>query len=296
MTMTDSTNRPNHSFPFGSKYPENRCYRVVTICALPLLMLILWYIVANALNKPYLLPTPKATFSLFLHPFTDLLSSGSLFENTMVSLLRILVGFGLAVLVAVPLGTILGGITPLRRFCDPLIELLRPISPIAWIPFAIAAFKMTTLPEFIGLGYTKTIFDHLQIGMIFVIFWGAFFPIIINTIDGVSGIRKDYIKLATMLGAKKIQLLTKVALPAASPMVLTGLRQGIGRCWAVIIAAEMLPGSDSGIGYLLIYAADQSAMDIAVASIITIGIIGASFNFMMLFASKGFIRWHGKEI
>ena len=132
--------------------------------------------------------------------------------------------------------------------------------------------------------------------MIFVIFWGAFFPILVNTLDGVAGVRKNYIKLAAMLGAGKLQLLTKVALPAASPMILTGLRQGIGLCWFVIIAAEILPGSDSGIGYLLMYAADQSGMNIVVASIIIIGIIGAGFNFLMVFASRRFLRWHGKEV
>jgi NitT/TauT family transport system permease protein len=177
-----------------------------------------------------------------------------------------------------------------------VIEILRPVCPIAWIPFAIAVFKITTLPEFLGLGYTRTIFDHLQLGMIFVIFWGAFFPILINTLDGVAGVRRDYIKLARMLGAGKLQLLTNVAIPAAFPMILTGLRQGVGLSWFVIIAAEMLPGSEIGIGYLLMYAADQSAMNIVLASIIIIGAIGASFNFLMIFISRKFIRWHGEEI
>ena len=258
--------------------------------------MIAWYFTAHTLNKPYLLPTPEETFKLFLHPNASLLSQGSLWKNTQVSLLRIVTGFTLAVIVAVPVGTILGGVAPLRRLCEPVIEILRPICPIAWIPFAIAIFKITTLPESLGLGYTETIFDHLQLGMIFVIFWGAFFPILINTLDGVAGVRKNYIKLAAMLGAGKLQLLIKVALPAASPMILTGLRQGIGLCWFVIIAAEMLPGSEVGIGYLLMYAADQSAMNIVVASIIIIGIIGAGFNFLMIFASRKFLRWQGEEV
>ena len=292
----DFADLPDHSFPFGEKQGISRKTRVILACASPVVLLILWQLISAAKNKPYILPTPAATFSIITHPFADLLASGSLSGNTLVSLLRIIVGFGLAVIVAVPLGTLLGGVTPLRRFCDPVIEILRPICQIAWTPFAIAAFKLTTLPEFIGLGYTKTIFDHLQVAMIFVIFWGAFFPILINTLDGVAGVRKNYIRLAATLGAGKLQLLTKVALPAASPMILTGLRQGIGHSWFVIIAAEMLPGSDSGIGYLLVYAADQSAMNIAVACIIIIGIIGASFNFMMLFATRKFLSWQGKEI
>lgn len=293
---TRLTARPDYSFPFAGKRSNEKKWRIIYACSAPLLLLVIWSITANTLNKPYLLPTPKDTFSLFLHPGANLLAQGSLWKNTLVSLLRIAVGFGLAVIIAIPLGALIGGVAPLRRFCEPIIEILRPICPIAWIPFAIAVFKITTLPQFFGFNYTGTILDQLQIGMIFVIFWGAFFPILINTLDGVLGVRRNYIKLAGMLGAGKLQLLTKVALPAASPMILTGLRQGIGLCWFVIIAAEMLPGSDSGIGYLLTYAADQSAMDIVVASIIIIGVIGASFNFLMVFASRKFLSWQGKEL
>lgn len=287
--------RADYSFPFGEYWGRGK-WQIAFWLAAPLLLMICWSLLANYLDKPYLLPTPENTFSILLHPEKDLLTQGSLWANTSVSLLRILFGFLLAAIIAVPLGTILGGFTPLRRLFEPMIEVFRPICPIAWVPFAIAIFKIKTLPETFGLGYTGTVFDHLQLGMLFVIFWGGFFPILINTLDGVSQVNQNYIKLAGMLGASKRQLLTKVALPAAAPMILTGLRQGIGLCWFVIIAAEMLPGSNSGIGYLLIYAADQSAMDIVVAAIIIIGIIGASFNFLMVFASRRFLSWKGKEV
>lgn len=293
--MNKKIKRADFSFPFGGRWNEKK-WRPVFWLISPILLLIFWAMLSHHLNKPYLLPTPEATFYLLLHPGKNLLGQGSLWTNTAVSLLRIAVGFTVAMIIAVPLGTILGSVTPLKRFSEPVIELFRPICPIAWIPFAIAVFKIKTIPETLGLGYTETIFDHLQLGMIFVIFWGGFFPILINTVDGVSRVNKNYFKLAGMLGASKPQLLTKVAFPAASPMILTGLRQGIGLCWFVIIAAEMLPGSDSGIGYLLVYAADQSAMNIVVASIIIIGIIGASFNFLMVFASRKFLSWKGKEI
>lgn len=293
--MINNQKRPYFAFPFGAQW-DSKKWRYIFSFSAPVILLAIWSISANLIDKPYLLPTPGATFSLLLHPDQNLLAQGSLWANTSVSLLRITVGFCLAAIIAIPLGTLLGGISPLRRICEPIIEILRPICPIAWIPFAIAVFKIKTIPECLGFDYTGTILDHLQVGMIFVIFWGGFFPILINTIDGVTCVNKNYIKLACMLGASKMQLLTKVALPAASPMILTGLRQGIGLCWFVIIAAEMLPGSDSGIGYLLIYAADQSAMDIVVASMIIIGIIGAFLNFFMVLTSRKFLSWKGREV
>ncbi len=284
------------NFPFGSEISEKKWFKVLCYVITPLLLLILWSFFANYLNKPYLIPTPQNTFKLFLAPTTNLLSQGSLLSNTIISLLRILIGFSIAIIIAVPLGLLLGGIAPLKQLFEPLIEVLRPICPIAWLPIVIAVFKLTTIPEFIGIGYTGTILDQLQIGMIFIIFWGAFFPIFINTLDGVANIKDIYIRLAVMQGARKIQIFTKVVIPNALPQIFTGLRQGAGLSWFVIIASEILPGSEAGIGYLLTYAADMSAMNIVIASIIIIGSIGAILNYSMIIISRKFLFWQGKEL
>jgi ABC-type nitrate/sulfonate/bicarbonate transport system permease component len=118
---------------------------------------------------------------------------------------------------------------------------------------------------------------------------------VINTLDGVAGVRRNYLTLAKTLGANRRQIFFHVYLPAAMPMILTGLRQGIGTCWMVIIAAEMLPGADNGIGYLLMYAADQSGMDIVIASMVIIAAIGASLNALLLYAARPLVKWYGKE-
>jgi NitT/TauT family transport system permease protein len=202
----------------------------------------------------------------------------------------------LAAVTGVSLGIAMGSSRFVRSSLEPIVEVLRPLCPIAWLPFAIAVFKRGTLPQLFGLGYTRTVFDQVQLGMVFVIFVGGFFPILTNTLDGVTGVRRNYLLLAQALGAKRRQIFWHVYLPASMPMILTGLRQGLGLCWFVIIAAEMLPGAESGIGYLLIYASDNSAMDIVIASMLIVGSIGALLGLMMRRIMFGFVRWHGKEI
>ena len=183
----------------------------------------------------------------------------------------------------------------MRGLVEPLVEILRPLCPIAWLPFAIVIFKLKTLPQLFGWDFTHTIFDEVQLGMVFVLFMGGLFPIVTNTLDGVAGVRQNYLRLARILGANRRQTFVHVYLPAAMPMVLTGLRQGIGLCWFVIIAAEMMTGTDSGIGYLLVYAADQSAMDIVIAAMIIISINGALLNYLMRGLMCTMVKWQKKE-
>lgn len=262
---------------------------------LPLLLLG-WEVWARYLVQPWILPTVGSVASVLMHPFQDHFQQGNLAGSLFVSLIRVVIGFSVAAVSGVTLGVLMGSNRTLRGLIEPLVELLRPLCPIAWIPFAIAIFKLKTLPQFFGIRFSNTVFDQVQLGMIFVLFWGAFFPVLINTIDGVSGVRRNYLNLAKTLGANRLQVFMHVYLPAALPVILTGLRQGIGLCWFVIIAAEMFPGADSGIGYLLMYASDQSAMDIVLASMVIIATVGALLNGLMLFAMRRFVRWHGKEL
>ncbi len=261
----------------------------------PVLLLVAWQIVAARLDRPWILPTATQVAARLVHPLSVHFASGSLLGNTVVSLLRVLIGFGLAACVGTTLGVVMGASRLVRGLVEPLVEILRPLCPIAWLPFAIAVFKLTTVPQLFGVRYSNTVFDQVQLGMIFILFWGAFFPILVNTVDGVAGVRRDYVSLAWTLGASRSQCLIHVYLPAAMPMIVTGLRQGIGTAWFVIIAAEMLPGSDSGIGYLLIYAADQSAMDIVIASMVIIGCIGALLSLGTRLLLRRSLSWHGKE-
>lgn len=271
-------------------------HKIVGWIFVPLVLLIVWQVMAYMSSQPWLFPTPVRVLEQLAHPLRDHYASGSFFSNTVISIIRVMTGFFFAGVVGVSLGLVMGSIKTMRRFLEPVVELLRPLCPIAWLPFAIAVFKLKTLPQLFGVQYTHTILDQLQLGMIFVIFMGGFFPVLINTIDGVSGVRHNYLLLAETLGASRFQKFRYVYLPAAMPMILTGLRQGIGLCWFVIIAAEMMVGANSGIGYLLMYAADNSAMDIVIASMFIVGVIGAGLNFAMVRITKVFVRWHGREI
>ena len=262
----------------------------------PVILLVVWQVAAVRLNQPWIFPPVTRVIDQLVHPLREHYASGSLLSNTFISLLRVLLGFLLATLAGIGLGVAMGSIRIVRSSLEPIVEVLRPLCPIAWLPFAIAIFKRGTLPQLFGFGYTRTIFDQIQLGMVFVIFVGGFFPILTNTLDGVMGVRRNYLLLAQALGAKRRQVFLHVYLPASMPMILTGLRQGLGLCWFVIIAAEMLPGAESGIGYLLIYASDNAAMDIVIAAMLIIGSVGALLSLMMLRVMFSLVRWHGKEI
>jgi NitT/TauT family transport system permease protein len=262
---------------------------------LPAALILLWQLAAVRLGKPFVLPTVTAVWDELLHPLRDHYNTGSLVSHTGVSVLRVMIGFMAAAVAGTLAGLVMGSSRTTRRLVEPVVEILRPLCPIAWIPFAIAVFKLTTLPQLAGVRHTNTILDHVQVGMLFVLFWGGFFPVLINTLDGVASVNRGYLRLAHALGASPAQTFLHVRLPAAMPMITTGLRQGIGVCWFVIIAAEMLPGSDCGIGYFLIYAADQSDMACVVAAMVVIGGMGALLSAAMTRSMRTLVAWHGKE-
>ncbi|MBN2589603.1 MAG: ABC transporter permease [Sedimentisphaerales bacterium] len=259
-------------------------------------LLLIWQLAAQYYDQPWIFPSVIKVLSQLAHPLKGHYASGSLLSNTLISLLRVLLGFFFASIVGVTLGIVMGSVSFIRDVLEPVIEILRPLCPIAWLPFAIVIFKLKTLPQLFGVSYSHTVLDEVQLGMIFVIFVGGFFPVLTNTLDGVATVRRNYILLAKTLGASPSQTFYHVYLPAAMPMILTGLRQGLGLCWFVIIAAEMMTGSDSGIGYLLMYAADNSAMDIVIAAMLIIGAVGALLAFLMHRMMYRFISWKEKEI
>ena len=262
---------------------------------LPVLFLVGWQITAVVVDNPALLPTVTAVLKILMHPFHDLIGTGSLLWNTLVSLVRVLLGFSAAVVLCIPLGIGMGASKTIHRFINPLVEMFRPICPIAWIPFAMAVFKTYRLPQLFGIRYSDTILDSVQVGMVFIIFWGALFPILLNTIHGVSSVRTLWMETAKMLGASKSQAFRRVLIPASLPAIMTGLRIGLGIAWMVIIAAEMLPGSDSGIGYLIMYSYELAEMDILVASMIVIGIMGLILNRGLQLISNRVSRWKALE-
>ncbi|MES2221298.1 MAG: ABC transporter permease [Acidobacteriota bacterium] len=172
------------------------------------------------------------------------------------SLRRVAAGFGVAVLLGIPLGLVLGWYPAANQVVNPAMQILRPISPIAWIPVAIILF---------GVGDRAAVF---------LIFLGAFFPIVVACINGVSNVPSVFRRAGRNFGLTPTQRLAKVLLPAALPQILIGLRIALGIAWLVVVAAEMI-AVDSGLGYLVIDSRNSGKRyDLVVAAILLIGVIG----------------------
>jgi NitT/TauT family transport system permease protein len=244
---------------------------------LPILLLVGWEIAAIVINNPFILPPLETVIPVLLHPFQDILGTGSLFYNAFVSLTRVGFGFLVAVSIAVPLGIGMGWSRTLDALLDTTIQLLRPIPPLAWGPLAIAWFA-------VGI-----------YSMGFIIFLGAFFPVLLNTIDGVKSVKRTWVEVAQTLGASERQVLARVVLPGAAPTIWTGLRVGFGIAWMCVVAAEWLPGTTSGLGYLTLYAYNFGQMNIIIAGMITIGVIGIVFDLLFRSAEDRRFRWRGLE-
>jgi NitT/TauT family transport system permease protein len=172
------------------------------------------------------------------------------------SLRRVAIGYGAAVILGIPLGLILGWYPSINQVVNPAMQILRPISPIAWIPIAIIFF---------GVGDNAAIF---------LIFLSAFFPIVVACVDGVSNVPSMFRRAGRNFGLSPLQLLAKVIFPAALPRILIGLRISLGIAWLVVVAAEMI-AVDSGLGYLIIDSRNSGKhYDLVVAAMLMIGVIG----------------------
>ena len=190
------------------------------------------------------------------------------------SLRRVALGYGAAVLLGIPIGLTLGWYPWANQVVNPLFQILRPISPIAWIPVAIILF---------GVGDTTAVF---------LIFLCAFFPIVVACVDGVSNVPSMFRRAGRNFGLTPPQMLSKVIFPAALPQIIIGLRIALGIAWLVVVAAEMI-AVDSGLGYLVIDARNSGKRyDLVVAAMLLIGVIGLLLD-LLFRRIKNFksVRW-----
>lgn len=247
---------------------------------IPLLLLLAWHL-GTLGEHSSLVPTPLEVLHILAHPFTDILATGTLAWSVSVSLMRVAMGFLLAALIAIPLGSLMGSLKIARSIMWLIVEMSLPISPLALIPLSLILFRARSFVEVFGLDalrFQRHILHEMQLGMVLILFWGAFFPILLSTIQGVRSIRRVHIEAARMLGADRFCLFRRVTLPSALPSIFTGLRLGIGRAWMVIIAAEMLPGTNAGLGYLIRYSYEVLRMDVMAASLVLVALFGALFS------------------
>jgi NitT/TauT family transport system permease protein len=185
----------------------------------------------------------------------SLVQDGTLFTHFQVSLYRFLAGYLSAVIAAVLLGLILGRLPLLWNVLDPVAQIIRPVSPIAWSPFIVLWFGIGDIPAIV------------------IIFIAAFFPVLLSTVSAVRKVDKNYLKVAQNLEITDFKLLTKIIFPAAFPYIANGLHIAVGTAWVFLVAGEMV-GAQSGLGYLIIDARNSMRLDLVMAGIVFIGISG----------------------
>lgn len=243
------------------------------------------------------MPSVLSVFNILRYPTMDLLSIGSLTSNTFISILRVIIGYFLAIMVAVPTGMIIGYSRRLDIVVMPFLNMFRPIAPLAWVPLVLAWFGISSLATIFQIENLKwyVFFNNIKISMIFIIFIGAFFPILTNSIYGVKSVRVTLIDSAMTLGADKWTVYRKVLLPASLPSIVTGLRVGLGVAWMCLVSAEMLPGSLAGVGYLITHAYTVARTDIVIAGMISISLVGGVIDHGFQMIERRYFKWQRME-
>lgn len=245
---------------------SDRVWWLVSLLIVPATWLLL--VGLNVVSRQFL-PSPAQVFAAA----AEMMVSGELLRHAGLSFVRIIVGFVVGAVIGTLLGIANGRYRPLAAVIEPLIDVLRHISPVAWIPLAILWF---------GLGETSKIF---------IIALGSFVPSFINASDGIRGVDKRLICAAQSLGANRVTLFRRVLLPATTPNIFTGLVTGMGNATRFVIAAE-LTGAFAGLGFMAMRARETSRTDIIFVAIIAMALVGLINNGAIMFAQRRLLRWH----
>ena len=247
----------------------NRLRQVAPSLIVITLLLATWWIVV-VVTGSVIFPTPWEVVT----GTVELVENGTLWAHIGASLFRVVCGFSLAVAFAVPLGLWMGWVNGAYITLNPLFQMLRPISPIAWIPITILWF---------GVGNASPIF---------LIFISSVFPMIVQTTVGVHTIERRYLRAAENFGVSRYTLFRQVVIPAVLPQILVGMRIGLGVAWLVVVAAEMI-ALRAGLGYLIMDSRNAgNRYDLVIASMIIIGLIGLLLDGgMRLLEGHKLVRW-----
>jgi sulfonate transport system permease protein len=237
---------------------------------LPVLIIIVWkaadiagYIV------PYTMPPPEDIVLTAVEFYKD----GTLLEHIRASFTRVVGGFGIALVLALFFGVLIGLSRSFEKFTDSVLQIIKPIPPIAWIPLAILWF---------GIG---------EASKIYIIAIGAFFPILINTVEGIKNIDARYLELARVYEVQRSRVIWRVILPGALPFIMVGVRLGLGMGWICVVAAELI-AANSGIGSMLMDGRSFSRPEMVILGMLVIGIIGKLMDDILCYISEKVIRWN----
>ncbi|MCY4764920.1 taurine ABC transporter permease TauC [Klebsiella aerogenes] len=248
----------------------------LSVATLAVLLAIWWAVTALQLISPLFLPSPWQVLQKLLtiagpQGFMD----ATLWQHLAASLTRIAIALVLAAIVGVPVGIAMGLSPTVRGILDPLIELYRPVPPLAWLPLVIIWF---------GIGETPKIL---------LIYLAIFAPVVMSTLAGVKSAQQVRIRAAQSLGASRAQVLWLVILPGALPEILTGLRIGLGVGWSTLVAAELIAAT-RGLGFMVQSAGEFLATDVVLAGIVVIAIIAFVLELGLRALQRRLTPWHGE--
>lgn len=248
-------------------------YRLASVCSV-IVVLCIWEMATDGLHliSPMMLPNPAKVFSTFIYKLTGVNPDGAtLFQNILASLKIALGGYVVGVVVGVPLGIGMAWNRRFEMFAKPLFDVIRPIPALAWIPLMIL---------WLGIGYWS------KVG---IIFFAAFISATINSYAGIKRTSQVHLWVARTFGASKRQMLFKVAVPTALPMIFTGLRLALGSSWVALVAAELLAAT-RGLGYMIQVARLLGRPDVIIVGMITIGVIGYLLSAVLERVQKKYVK------
>lgn len=292
--------RTTRSWPVheGPAWVDGTAARILLGSIIPALILLAWW--AGIRSGSAVVPTFGEVWAVVAHPFEEPpdLYSRSLAFSALLTLVRFFLGYLLAVVTAVPLGVLAARSPVTEHILHPIVELARPINPIVLLPLLTVLLGLASLATMVSGGadaWKHDILDQVQLAMVFILWYGAFFPIYLSTIHGVRKVRTSFLEAMFLLGATRRQVLRWVILPHALPSIANGMRIALGVTWLVVIAAEIFPGTRSGLGYMLCTACKTSEYEYTFAAIIVIGIIGLLSNEVLRRFERRAGHWQALE-
>lgn len=270
----------------ASSGPAALGLRFLRATAVPLVLLAAWQLAASTgFINPHILPSPLQVLRRWVayacptEPHAAGVNwlvwafSGELPHDAVATTVRVAVGFCIGAGLALPLGLVMGSFARVYNLFNPLLQVLRPIPPIAYIPLAILWFGLGNPPAY------------------FLISLGAFFPVLMNTIAGVRQVDRIYLRAGRNIGAGPATMFLHIILPAATPLILTGLRVGVGVAFICVIVAEMIAVND-GLGFRILEAREFFWSDKIIAGMLTIGLLGLAIDTGMDRLNSHLLRWH----
>ena len=223
----------------------------------------------NGETNTLIMPSLKDVFQTFCTDVVD----GSLLAALGISMKRVLTGYVISAVLGIGLGIVIGLSKHMQRLTNLVIQIIRPIPPIAWIPLVIL---------WMGIG---------EGSKVFLIFLGGFFPVLINVTDGIRYTDKKLTEVAAVMETPRKKYITQLVIPAAMPSIFTGLKVSLGSCWTCVVAAELV-ASTSGIGYMISNARNFGQMDVVIVGMLSIGVVGKIMDVILNIIGKYVLAWN----